>query len=305
MTAVIVNWNTRDLLVRCLESLRDNGLGKGRTEVVVVDNGSADGSLQVIAADWPEVKVIANTENVGYVRANNQAIAATDGEYVLLINTDAFLQPHALDRLVAQLDADPRAAVVGPRLVYGDGSWQRWTAGRFPSLAVALNYYLYVERLLPGWPRAQGIWLTQDVREAFRPDWVCSACMLVRRQALDEVGLLNEEYPAYVEDLEFCERAARAGWRTWYRPDAEVIHLMGQSTKLQTGNISPASIRNFNRYFQSRNGRVATRILRLAQVTGFASRAFAYYAAGRLGRGTPAMARVHWSHLKLSLERAS
>lgn len=303
MTAVLVNWNTRALLDDCLRSLRQHG-GPDLL-LVVVDNGSRDGSLEMLARDWPEVRVIANDRNAGYVRANNQAIAATDSEHLLLINTDAYLTAGALDALLDAMDTDPRAAVVGPRLVYGDGSWQRWTAGRFPGLAAMLNYYLGLERLLPDRKRFQGLWLTRDVSQPFRPDWVCSACLLVRRAALEEVGLLDETYPAYVEDVEFCERAARAGWRTWYRPDATVVHLMGQSTRLQTGSVSPAAIRNFNLYFRRRNGRLAYLVFRAAQVAGFGARALAYAAATRVGRGRPGMARVHWTHFKLSLERSA
>jgi GT2 family glycosyltransferase len=307
VAAVIVNWNTADLLDACLSSLRDHG-GAAVVETVVVDNGSTDGSRGLLAARWPGVRLIANDVNVGFCRANNQAIAVTRAPYLLLVNADARLTPGCLDALVARLRADDGVGIVAPRLVYGDGGFQRWTAGRAPSLAAAAGHLLALDHL-PGpagraWPAT---YLARDVRRPFAPDWVSSACMLVRRRLLDDVGLLDESIFVYMDDVELCQRARDAGWTTWYDPTVTAVHLMGQSTRRRTGAASPEALRAFNRYFRRRHGRARTAVLRGLQVAGFGGRAAAYGLAGaaRPGpAGSPARARAraHLTHVKLSLE---
>ena len=305
VTAVVVSWNTRDLLADCLRSLRAHAPAGRTLEVIVVDNGSRDGTGEMVRRGWPEARLIANPENLGYTRANNQAIRASRGRYLLLINADARLTPDCLRRLLQRIDADPRAGAVGPRLVYGDGSWQRWTAGRAPSLRTAVNYFLFLERLLPGNPAFAGIFLGRDVRASCRVDWVSSACMLVRRSALDEVGLLDERFFVYMDDVDLCRRLRDAGWRVWYCPEAEAIHLGGQSTLRQTGSVSPEALRSFNRYFALRHGARAAALLRVAEALGFALRTLAYLVAAAVRGGEPrlrAKARAHWTYCKVSIE---
>ena len=169
LTTVIVNWNTVGLLDDCLQSLVDH-LPPGVTnEVIVVDNASADGSVEHLAREWPWVKVIANTENVGFCRANNQAIRASTGEILLLINTDARVTPGCIESMLGYFDRDPRAGVVGPRLEYGDGSFQRWTAGRDLTLGSCANYFLMLDRLADRFPSLSGIYLAHDTDEPFQP----------------------------------------------------------------------------------------------------------------------------------------
>ena len=303
VSAVIVNWNTEDLLAECLASLREHGSAGRVMEVVVVDNASTDGSAEMVAREWPGVRLVVNEQNVGYQRANNQGIRASRGEYLLLINADAFLTAGCLDGMLARMRADSTAAVVGPRLEYGDGSWQRWTAGREPSLRAAAAYFWFLERLPRG--GRSGVYLGRDEREAFRCDWVSSACMLVRRAVLDEIGLMDETYFAYMDDVDLCRRARGAGWSVWYEPGAEVVHLMGQSSKRQTGATSPLALRTFNRYFGQHRGRRALTALKAIEATGFAARAAMYGAAGMIRRDATSRsaARAHWRNLRLSLER--
>jgi GT2 family glycosyltransferase len=303
VTAIVVSWNCADLLQRCLESLRAHAPDDSTMDIVVVDNGSTDGSVELVRSAWPDVRLLVNAENDGFTRANNQAIRASSGDHLLLVNSDAFVKPGCIDRLLARMEADPRAAVVGPRLVYGDGRWQRWTAGAAPTLGSAFNHYFFLERLLPALCR--GIWLGRDTRRPFRPDWVVSACMLVRRAAIDEVGPLDESFGSYVEDLDLCRRVRAAGWTVWYEPTAEAVHLMGQSTKRQTGKSSPAAVRNFNLYFDRLHGRMQGRLLRLIEASGFALRAVAYTVAAPARNRGLEMAKQHWSHARLALSSAA
>lgn len=301
VTAVIVMWNARALIDDCLAAVFDDA--PAALEVIVVDNASNDGSAEHVRQRWPHVRLIENSENVGYTRANNQAIKASTGEYLLLVNADAFLRPGCVEAMCAQLDDDPRAAVVGPRLVYGDGTWQRWTAGRAPSLGAAINHYLFLERVRP--QVFGGLYLAQDVRTSRRVDWVSSACMLVRRAALDEIGLMDERFFLYMDDVDLCQRARDGGWNVWYRPDAECVHLMGRSTRPTPGSISKDALRNFNRYFVRQHGPTAGFVLRCVEALGFGVRVVAYLGAS-LARGDPAMrakAHAHWAYLRLTLER--
>lgn len=304
VAAIIVNWNTVDLLDACLRSLRDHGAAD--MQVIVVDNGSTDGSATMVAEQWPDVTLIANDDNLGYTRANNQAIAVAEGEYLLLINADAMLQPKCLDLMLARMASDPVAAVVGPRLSYADGSFQRWTAGRDPSLGAALRYFLFLERLGPRSGPGRGLYLSNDVRHAFRPDWVSSACMLVRRSALDAVGGgMDETYFCYMDDVELCARLRGAGWHVWYEPDAEAVHLMGQATRRQTGQASPAALRNFNDYVEHRIGPVRAGLIRSLEVIGFGVRAAIYglSATIRSDDGHRAQAAAHVRNLRVSIQR--
>ena len=175
VTAVIVNWNTRDLLADCLESLVHHPPVDRSMEMIVVDNGSTDGSVELLRTGWPQVRVIANEDNLGFTKANNQAFAIARGRVLLLINADARVEPGCLDTLLGRLDADPRAAIVGPRLTYGDGSWQRWTAGQAPTLRSAAGHFLFLERVIGRRGPGIGIYLGRDVRTPFRPDWVSRA----------------------------------------------------------------------------------------------------------------------------------
>lgn len=300
--AIVVNWDTADLLDACLTSLQAHGADH-LAGVIVVDNGSEDGSADLVRRAWPDVELIANDDNLGYTRANNQAIVRSRHEHLLLINADAMLQPGCLPVLRARMDADPRAAVVGPRLVYADGSWQRWTAGKAPSLRSAMSYFLLLDRL----ERFAGdsVYLARDVTAPFRPDWVSSACMLVRRDALDGVGLLDERYFCYMDDVDLCQRVRDAGWTVWYEPDAVATHLMGQATVRRTGAASPAALRNFNDYFTRRHGTAAGATLRAVEVAGFTARAAAYTVASAF-RSDPAsrsQARAHLRNARVSLRR--
>jgi hypothetical protein len=295
VTAVVVSWNTVDLLDECLRSLRKHS-GASRLDVVVVDNGSHDGSAELVRRRWPDVQLVANAENRGYQAANNQGVRLATGEHVLLINADAMLMPGCLDRLVARMATDPTAAVVGPRLVYGDGSFQRWTAGRLPSPASAAVSFLGADRL---WPHA-GIWLGRDVREAFRPAWVSSACMLVRRAALDDTGLMDERFFAYMDDVDLCARAGAAGWSVWYEPAATATHLMGQSTKRVTGRPSPLAVESFLRYVELTRGRRSARSVAAIAMAGFALRAGAHTALGTVRGHHRSAASAHRAQVALA-----
>jgi GT2 family glycosyltransferase len=306
LAVIVVNWNTVDLLDDCLTSIVEHA-GKGlHLDVVVVDNASSDGSVEHLAARWPEVRVIANTENLGFCRANNQAIRETEAPRLLLVNTDARLTAGCLERMLRHLDDDPLAAVVGPRLVYADGTFQRWTAGQCPSLRSCATYLLGFDRWAGRRPALSGLYLRDDTTLPFRPGWVTSAVMLLRREALDQVGLLDESIFVYMDDVDLCQRAADAGWHVWYAADATAVHFMGASSRRLTGAVSPEALRALNRWFEARHGRERTRALRALETVGFGARASAYTADWlvRHDEESRQRARAHWVRVKASRRTA-
>jgi GT2 family glycosyltransferase len=308
VSAIVVSWKTRELLAGCLESLRAYADEARGMEVIVVDNASDDGTADMVAREWPAARLIVNDENVGYTRANNQAIRESRGAFLLLINADALLTPGCLKVMLERMRSHPRVGAVGPRLVYGDGRWQRWTAGRAPSLAAAAGHYFFLERLLPDVSACRGMFLSHDVQHAITADWVSSACMLVRRAATDQVGLMDERFFVYMDDVDLCQRLRNGGWTVWYCPAAQAVHFMGQATKRQTGTVSPAALRSYNRYFALRHGRVATTLLKLIEVVGHGFRAVAYLASATAiadqtqARERRMEARAHWVYLRAALE---
>lgn len=301
ITAVIVTWNTRDLLARCLAALRRHPATGRSLEIIVVDNGSSDGTDAFLRREHPEVRLVANRQNLGYTRANNQGIALARGRYLLLINSDAFIEEGTLDRMLEVIEAEPRVAVVGPRLVFGDGSWQRWTAGRAPSLRAAANHYLFLERVAPASGRFAGLYLGVDTRRQRAVDWVSSACLLARADAVAEVGGMDEALFLYMDDVDLCQRLRDRGWTIAYVPSAQVTHLMGGGSG---GVASPAALRSFNSYFSRRHGAAALLALRALQLVGFAARAALYAGAAALRREPLLRTRAgaHWRSLRLVWE---
>lgn len=303
LTTIVVNWNTVGLLDECLASIvaaTPTGLVN---EIVVVDNASTDGSAEHVEDNWPGVRVLHNERNEGFCRANNRAIRETDSDTVLLVNTDARLRPDGIAGLLAYFERDDRAAVVGPRLEYADGTFQRWTAGRLPDLLSMSAWLLGWERIR--WPGndVRGLYLARDTTTPFRPEWVTSAVMALRRSALDEIGLLDERIFVYMDDVDLCGRAVAAGWHVWYAADVTAVHFMGASSGSARGAASPEAIRALNRWFRREHGRPAAKALQAIEVAGFAARAGAHGARSLLGRPHARdRARHHLTHLRLAWE---
>jgi N-acetylglucosaminyl-diphospho-decaprenol L-rhamnosyltransferase len=215
LSIVIVSFNARADLVRCLASLHDAPPSRPH-EIVVVDNGSADGSADA-ARRWPDVKVIETSENLGFSRGNNVGIRASDGTNLLLLNSDTIVPPRAIDTLLSQLDRHSDVAVVGPRLVDGTGRAELSFGAMVGPFAQLRQKQI-----------ARGDVETLTRREQY-PDWVTGACLLVRRADADAVGLLDERYFMYLEDVDFCAAIRARGRRILFAPGVAVTHLRGRS----------------------------------------------------------------------------
>lgn len=224
ISIIIVNWNTRDLLLGCLRSLSNDSV---QPEVIVVDNASSDGSAAAVKANFPDVLLIENAQNVGFAPANNQALRVAGGRYVILLNSDTVVCPGALEALVAFMDEHPRAGACGPRLLNADGSLQ---PSAHPMLTPGREFWrlMFLERIRPRVTYPMQRW---DATTPRRVEVIKGACLLLRRAALDQVGLLDESYFMYTEEVDLCHRIAQAGWELWWEPRAEVIHYGAASSK--------------------------------------------------------------------------
>lgn len=222
LSVVLVCWNNRSYLEPCLHSLYQSGLGR-TYEVVVVDNGSSDGSQEMLEAQFPDVRIVQNHNNLGLSRATNQGILATTGRYVLLLNNDTLVNGPSLESMVDFMDRTPDAAAVGGKLLNPDGSFQG-AAARFSSLMQELLIATRLGELLwEGYPSHEA-----DEREK-AVDWLSSACLLLRRSVFAQVGLLDEEYFIYGDETDFQYRLKQAGWKVYYLPQITTIHYGGRS----------------------------------------------------------------------------
>jgi GT2 family glycosyltransferase len=216
LAIVVVSFNARADLERCLESLHA-APPQVAHEIVVVDNHSSDGSVEA-AGRWPGVRVIALDANLGFARANNIGLRATQSVNSLLLNSDTIVPAGAIDRLVAELDREPDVAIVGPRLVDGSGRAEL----SFGPMITPLNE-LRQKRLA----RSPAVDRVTRVRQY--PDWVSGACLLVRRADAEAVGGLDERFFMYTEDVDFCAAIRTRGRRVLFTPDVEIVHLRGRS----------------------------------------------------------------------------
>lgn len=230
VSIIIVSWNTRDVLRNCLRSIYEQG-GKTHFDVVVIDNGSTDGSAKIVRNEFSQVTLVENLDNKGFAAANNQGISIAKGRYILLLNSDTIILDKAIAKAVSFADAHPNAAVVGCRVLNTNKTLQP-TCFLFPSILNMLLSASYLYKLFPRnrfFGRERMTWW--DRSNAREVDVVTGCFMLVRQEAIEQVGLMDERFFVYGEETDWCYRFSQAGWKILFTPDAEIIHLGGESTK--------------------------------------------------------------------------
>ena len=231
LSVIIVNWNAAAYLPAALDSLLA-AQGDWIMEIVLVDNASSDGSLALVRERYPQVDIIANDVNRGFAAGNNQGMRRARGRYILLLNPDTELPPNALTDMIAFMETHPQVGAAGPRLQGAKGKVQGGAAGYDPSLTTIFNFATFLYRLFPR--RFKGLWLPRSLYESAEPipvDWVSGACMLLRREALDAAGMMNERYFMYSEDVELCRRIRQAGFGVMCLPGVHVTHHIGGSSR--------------------------------------------------------------------------
>lgn len=262
LSIIIVSWNVRNLLRVCLQSLLDDVAAVGlAAEILVVDSASADGTPQMVAAEFPSVRLLAQSDNVGFARGNNLGLAAARGAYLLLLNPDTQVRPGALAHLLTYLHANPEVGLVGPQLLNPDGSLQS-SRRRFPTLATFIWESTWLQ---PYAPRAVlRRYYAQDLPDdaVNDVDWVSGAAMLTRRAVVEQVGGLDEGYFMYSEELDWCRRIRLAGWRIVYLPQARIVHHIGKSSEQAVTARHIHFQRARLRYVRQYHGRAAYQGLR-------------------------------------------
>ena len=230
LSIVIVNYNVEHFLEQCLHSVY-TALEGIDGEVWVVDNNSVDGSLAMLKRKFPQVKLIANKENVGFARANNQAIRQSEGEYVLLLNPDTLVEPDTFSKCLDFMDRTPDAGGLGVKMLNGNGEFLPESKRGLPVPSVAFYKIFGLSKLFPKSKKFGAYHLTYlSPDEINAVDVLSGAFMLMRKSALDKVGLLDEDYFMYGEDIDLSYRLLKGGWENWYQP-SDIIHFKGESTQ--------------------------------------------------------------------------
>jgi len=265
LTITVVSWNTRDLLRGCLNSIYGGG-ALSNFDVHVVDNASSDGSAEMVRSEFPDVRLISNEANVGFARANNQSWREARGRYWLLLNSDAEVGSGAIDALIAFMDAHPRAGLTTARLVNPDGTPQN-CAQAMPSIFRTLFEASRLHKLLPAKVRGRmllGPYWSYD--EPAPVGWTWGTALIARREAVEEVGPLSEDFFMYGEDLEWCLRMRRNRWGIWFCPEAEVLHFGGQSSagRWEDGARLRTKLDGIYRAIEQHRGRAYLRVLQTA-----------------------------------------
>lgn len=266
----VVTWNTADLTARALRTLVDSDQGV-EVRLLVRDNGSTDGTVERIREAVPEAEVDAGTENLGFAAGVNTLIARSTAPWFLTLNSDAWPEPGAIGRMVAAAEARPRVAAVAPRLQRPDGTLEHSTHP-IPSLPIAAVMATGADRWLPA-PVADRLLLEPawDHRRGRPVGWAVGAALLLRREALAEVGGLDEAYFMYVEDLAWCHRARAGGWAVWFEPEAVVVHVGNASGASGYGERRTRTyLENTHRWFLETHGSTRSRAYRLLGAAGAA-----------------------------------
>lgn len=231
VTVVIVSYNVAALLDACLDSIK-KGTGLSY-EIIVVDNNSKDSSVEMVKKKHPDVVLINNETNAGFAKANNQAFRGAKGRYIFMLNPDTIVLENAIDKLVQFMDTHPAAGACGPKNLNPDGSLQ-YNCCHFPDIWIRLAWHFHLRRLFPrnrlfGRERMT-YWDYGDTRQV---DWIAGCSLMIRSEALEQVGLLDENYFMYTEETDLCFQMKKAGWSTLYYPDSAIIHYGGQSSLAQ------------------------------------------------------------------------
>lgn len=259
LSIIIVSWNVREDIVRCLRSIEENR-PYGEFEVIVVDNASIDSTVDTVTKDFPEVVTVVNNENRGFAAANNQGIKRSQGQYILFLNPDTIVLPNSLNVLVDFMDDNKNVGVCGPKLVNEDGTTQP-SARRFPTFRGAL-YRHTAFRFLRVFRSEYKRWLMKDFthNKQMDVDQLMGAALMTRRSVVNTVGTMDENFFMYYEEVDLCYRIKQAGWRIVFMPEAVITHLGGHSTGQIPVSKRVMMLTSLLTFFRKHRGKFATRL---------------------------------------------
>jgi len=254
ISVIIVSWNARDYLAKCLSSLSATG-GSLIQEIIVVDNASTDGSPAMVAQCFPDARLVCAGENLGFARANNLGATFASGRYLALVNSDVVVHPDCLQRLTELLESDPSVGLAGPR-VFGRDQKLQITRSQFPTVWNTACHFLGLDRIFPGRRFFAGFDGRPEDHEHRADAEVLSGCFwLIRRRAFDLIGGLDERFFFYAEDVDWCKRCKDAGWKAVYLPEATATHFGGGSSANAPVRYSIQMLRANLAYWEKHHGR--------------------------------------------------
>jgi GT2 family glycosyltransferase len=248
LSIILVSWNTKKYLLDCTGLIFQKGTFD-RWEVIIVDNGSQDGSGVEVKRTFPDVHLIQNDRNLGFAKAVNQGLQKASGKYVLLLNPDTQVKNGSIEQLVLFMEGCSDAGVAGAQLLDADGSKQNSIAN-FPSLATELLNKSLLRWLFP----KKFLGKERDYSEPVEVDSVIGACMMVRREAVDQIGFMDEDYFLFLEETDWCYRMKRAGWKVYHVPQAEVYHFQGKSAEKEKERAKVEYFRSRYYFFKKNRG---------------------------------------------------
>jgi N-acetylglucosaminyl-diphospho-decaprenol L-rhamnosyltransferase len=266
ISIIILSWNTRDLLAQCLDSIEQHK-GNIQLEIIIVDNASTDGSQAMLKEKYPQIALIINNQNLGFAKANNQAMQVAQGDYFLLWNSDAFATPGAIQSLLQLAEKEPRAAIVGAQLRNADYTFQA-SYCPFPNQWREFLILTGLGRTILG--HAYPSMGPEEEKGPQVVNYVAGACLLVRRQAFQEVGGFDEGYFMYAEEVDWCYTMTKHGWQVWYQPAAKVIHLGSASSASRQTQREADLYRSRIRFFRKNYGSRSAQILKMQIYTSTA-----------------------------------
>lgn len=235
LSVIIVSYNTKDLILQCIDSLYKQKQMPGTLEIIVVDNASGDGSVQAIRDVYPKVKIVANKVNAGFSKANNQGVAKAKGPFVLFLNPDTVVYPYTISTMLTFMDQHPECGMATCRLEMPNGKIDDASHRGFPTPWNSFSHFSGLARLFPKTRLFGGYNMGyMDIHKTHEVDAIAGACMFVRRDAGDAVGWWDEDYFWYGEDLEFCYQIKKKGWKIYYVPDVSILHYKGVSGGLKS-----------------------------------------------------------------------
>jgi len=259
LSVIIVSWNVCHELLECLRSIEENPPSDS-FEIIVVDNASTDGTSDTIKSNFPNVRLILNTENRGFAAANNEGIRRSRGQYLLLLNPDTIVHPCSLDVLVRFMNENTDVGACGPKLVNGDGTTQQ-SARRFPSFRGALHRHTAF-KFLSIFKGQYRKWVMKDVKydSQMDVDQVMGAALMTRKSVIEQVGPMDEGFFMYYEEVDLCYRIKQAGWRITYVPEAQITHIGGRSAEQIPVGKRILAMTSLLRFFKKHRGKFVTAV---------------------------------------------
>jgi GT2 family glycosyltransferase len=261
LSIIIISWNVANLLAECLDSVLAKMPDLSKVEIIVVDSASSDDTVKMMVERYPQVKLLAQQDNLGFTRCNNIGLATANGRYLMLLNPDTVILGTALTDMMAYLDMNPDVGIVGPHTLNTDGTPQA-TRRRFPTLAVGFFEGTWLQGYAPSSILNNYYVADQPDTGIFDVDWVQGSALMARREVYAQIGGLDEGYAMYSEELDWCKRAKNAGWRVMYLGTTQIIHHGGKSTE----QVGARKLIHFQqsklRYFRKYHGWVVAQLLR-------------------------------------------